>query len=367
MWWNERTCAALVLAVLALTAPVANAQTLKYPFGITGKYTPEGMLVQTVTPNSPLEQAGVQKGDVILKIDGQLITNQEDLVAVVNSSGGSILLVIRKGDTGRTLRRTADLGGGGAKPGIRAPYLLGVIGKFTRDGMLVGSTVPGTPAEGLKLQKGDLIARINNQTVRSQEELHAVLNASGGSATLLVRNGQTGRAGTVNVDLTTYQLGALGEFTRDGVVIATVAPGTPAARAGVQKGDLITRIDNQMVRNQKDFNAAVNNSGGSVVLTIVRPPAGRPTRVPVDLMNNPLGAWCEPDKEGMRVTTVSTSSSADLIGLQRGDVILKVDEQRVRTQDELVSALYNSGGFVTLVVRKGQTGRVVKLEADLAR
>jgi S1-C subfamily serine protease len=274
--------------------------------------------------------------------------------------------VVRKGTSGRTVRVTADLEGRGGK-GIWAPYFLGVIGQFTKDGLLIATAIPDTPAAALGLGKGDLIARINNQPVRTQEEFYAVLNDSGGQATLVVRSGKTGRVGTLDVDLTTYQLGALGEFTRDGMAIATVAPGTPAERCGLQRGDVIVRIDNQPVRDQDEFKTVVNNSGGTVTLAVRKAAGGRPVLLQVDLMNNPLGAWCEPDKEGMRITAVARESSAGRIGLERGDVILKIDDERVRSQQDLLAALYNSGGFITMAVRKGQTGRVVKLEADLAR
>jgi S1-C subfamily serine protease len=64
---------------------------------------------------------------------------------------------------------------------------------------------------------------------------------------------------------------------------------------------------------------------------------------------------------------VAADTPAGQAGLERGDVILKVDDRRVRSRADLAAALRNSGGFVTLTVRKGQTGQVVKLDTDLAR
>jgi S1-C subfamily serine protease len=356
----------MLTALLLLAAGAsADAQTLKYPLGILGKYTTDGMLVQRVETGSPMDRVGVQPGDVILKIDGQLIQNQDDLAAVLNTSGGTILLTLRKNDSGRTVRLSADLTGKGK--GIQAPYFLGVIGKYTRDGMLLSTIIPGTPAARLGLQSGDLILKINNQFIGNQADLCTVLNSSGGSATLVVRSGRTGRVGSLDVDLTTYQLGCLGDFTRDGLLIATVAPATPAERSGLQPGDLIARVDNQVVRTQKDFNALINNSGGTVTLLVRKAADGLPVRLFVDLMNNPLGAWCEPGADGMRLTAVAADTPAAALGLNRGDVLLKVDDQRVRTQNDLIAALNNSGGLVTLSVRKADTGRVIRLEADLAR
>jgi S1-C subfamily serine protease len=355
--------AALAL-VLSLHA-TAEAQTPKYSLGAFGKYTPDGMLIQQVTPGSPLDRVGLRPGDVIVKMDGQFITGQVDLAAVLDSCGGSLALAVRKNGTGRCVRITADLEGKGR--GVRVPYLLGVIGKYTSEGMQINLVVPGSPAAVVGLAPGDLILRINNQVIRNQEDLFSVLNSSDGSVTLQVRDGRTGRTGKLEVDLTIYELGALGEFTRNGMLIATVAPGTPADRFGLRPGDLIVSIDNQPVRNQGDFRTLINSSGGTVLLQLRKAPSGMPMKLVVDLMNNPLGAWCEPAAEGMRVTTVGPDTPASRSGLQRGDTLLKVDDTRVRTQNDLTGALLNSGGFVMLTVRKGDTGRVGKLDVDLTR
>ncbi|MGK4277479.1 PDZ domain-containing protein, partial [Escherichia coli] len=86
------------------------------------------------------------------------------------------------------------------------------------------------------------------------------------------------------------------------------------------------------VRNQKEFEKALKDSGGSVVLLVQRGATGQVGRLPVDLTNTPLGAWCEAAAEGMRVTSVAADTPAAQAGLERGDVILKVDDQRVRAQ-----------------------------------
>lgn len=361
--WKRTAVALLVLALGLVAGDPAHAQTPKYSLGILGKYTADGMLIQTVTPGSPSDRIGLQPGDVILKMDGQLIQNQDDLLTVLNSSGGTVLLIVRKTATNRIVRLSLDLGG----KGIQAPYLLGVIGTYTPDGMRIAIVVPGTAAARIGLQPGDVIGRINNQVVRSQNDLYAVLNTSGGSASLLVRKGANGRVVRLDADLATYQLGALGTFTRDGMLIATVAPGTPAERAGLQPGDVIGRIDNQVIRNQKDYSDAINNSGGSVTLLVRKGGTGAVGRLFVDLMNNPLGAWCEPGADGMRITAVAAGTPAERLGLQRGDVILRIDDERVRSQNDLLQALSRSGGLVSLVVRKGQSGRLVRLDADLTR
>jgi S1-C subfamily serine protease len=353
---------AALVGVLALGS-LAAAQELKYPVGMIGKYAPDGMLIQKVASGTPADKAGLERGDLILKVDGRLITNQEDFVTVVNSSGGQVVLVVKKGN-GRVGRVGLDLAGTN-KLGPPAPYFLGVVGKFTADGLLVAGAVPGTPAARAGLDKGDLIGRINGQPIVTQADFFAALYGSGGSVTLTVKKAG-GRVGKLDVSLTTYELGVVGDFNRDGMVIGVVAPATPAAYVGLQKGDMILRIDNQPVRSQKDFDRLINNSGGVVTLMVQR--AGqRPTRLDVELMNNQLCAWCESATEGMRITAVVPGGPADLIGLRRGDTLVKIDDQRVRSNTDLVRALRSARGLVTITYRSGQTDRLTKIDVDLAR
>jgi S1-C subfamily serine protease len=351
------------MSVLAAVGPAA-AQDFKYPVGMFGKYTPDGMLVQKVVSGTPADKGGLQSGDLVLKVDGRLITNQDDFAGVINSSGGQVVLVVKKGTNGRVCRVGLDLAG--TRLGPPAPYFLGVTGSFTRDGMLVASAIPGTAAARAGLDKGDLIGSINDLPVATQADFFTVLYNSGGSVTLKVKKA-SGRVVRLDISLTTYELGAVGTFNKDGsVTVGVVAPATPAAFAGLQKGDVILRMDNQVVRNQKEFDRVIDNSGGAVTLLVQRP-GQRATRVEVDLMNNALCAWCEPAAEGLRITAVVPGGPADLIGLQRGDTLIRLDDQRLRGNADLVRALRNARGLVTLTYRQGATDRLTKIDVDLAR
>jgi S1-C subfamily serine protease len=353
-----------VLCFLAAAAPAA-AQEIRYPVGMLGKYTPDGMLIQKVIPDGPADKGGLKSGDLVLKVDGRLITNQEDFAAVINSSGGQVVMVVKKGTNGRIHRVGLDLAGTN-KLGPPAPYFLGVIGTFTRNGLLVGNSVPGTPAARAGLEKGDLIGSINNLPVVTQADFFTILYGSGGAVTLKVKKA-SGRVVSLDVSLTTYELGTLGTFNKDGnMTIGVVAPATPAAYVGLQKGDVILRIDNQPVRNQKEYDRLINNSGGAVTLRVQRP-GQRPTLVEVELMNNQLCAWCETATEGMRITAVVPGGPADLIGLRRGDTLVKIDDHRLRSNADLVRALRCARGLVTITYRQGATDRLTKIDVDLAR
>ncbi|MBD2569013.1 HhoA/HhoB/HtrA family serine endopeptidase [Anabaena lutea] len=72
----------------------------------------KGVLVMRVVPNSPAATAGIRRGDVIVQIDNQSITNAEQLQGVVEDSQlGQILQVkIQRGNQTQQLSvRTAEL------------------------------------------------------------------------------------------------------------------------------------------------------------------------------------------------------------------------------------------------------------------
>jgi Do/DeqQ family serine protease len=72
----------------------------------------DGVLVMRVVPNSPAAKAGIRRGDVILQIDGQVITSAEQLQNLVeNTSLGQLLQVrVQRGSQTQQLSvRTAEL------------------------------------------------------------------------------------------------------------------------------------------------------------------------------------------------------------------------------------------------------------------
>jgi serine protease Do len=63
---------------------------------------------------------------------------------------------------------------------------------------------------------------------------------------------------------------ALGLPERDGVLVRAVEEGTPAATAGLERGDLIVAVDGEALAGIDALHKAVDRAGGPLSLTVVR-------------------------------------------------------------------------------------------------
>ena len=197
-----------------------------------------GWLSTRLCPNRLHTRRGSNRGNLILKVDGKLVGSPAEFVNFINSSSGTVTLVVRKGDNGRILRTGLDLlGNKGAAP---LPYVLGVLGTFSKDGMSLQTVVNDSPAWKAGLEKNDTILHINDIPLTKPADLTVALAAANGKLTLHIRK-PDGRWGNVDVDLGFFSLGVVGQFSRFGMGVQTVAPGSPAEAAGLQPTDLVWR------------------------------------------------------------------------------------------------------------------------------
>ena len=90
---------------------------------------------------------------------------------------------------------------------------------------------------------------------------------------------------------------------RQGVILTSVAPGTPAALAGLRPGDLITSVGPRDVRSNEDFSMTLKEAGvGSVVdLTVWRALTPEPLKLSVELKGakNPALATAKAEEGGL--------------------------------------------------------------------
>lgn len=168
-------------------------------------------------------------------------------------------------------------------------------------GGLVSSLVDGGPASKAGLKVQDVVTSVNGKTIRSDRELLAEVARApvGKPADLEVwRNGskrhlnvtvverpddqQVSKSQELPADdpktlgisirpLTPDIASQLSSTSSDGVVVIDVARNSPAARAHLQRGDIIHRINTTDVRSPDEFiNALKTQSGDSFALLVER-------------------------------------------------------------------------------------------------
>ena len=175
----------------------------------------------------------------------------------------------------------------------------------------------------------------------------------------------------------------LGLKLPNGALVASVTPGSPAARAGLKLSDLIVAIDGQGIDdlNAFDYRFATRPLGGTAQLDIQR--NGKPVKLTVPLETAPdtgrdeiviksrspfQGAkvanispavadelHLDSNTEGVVVIDLADDATAASVGFQKGDIILAVNSQKIAKTSDLEKATRESARLWRItVVRGGQ-------------
>ena len=165
----------------------------------------------------------------------------------------------------------------------------------------------------------------------------------------------------------------------DGALVSQVEPNSPAAKAGVEEGDVITAVQSQPVHDPRDLArlVAAVHPGGATALTVHRDGQERTLSAQISALKEadatpaaaaeqrqPLGLALAPAENGAGVViaAVRPDSPAEEAGLRPGDVLKAVGNHAVTTPQDAANALRNAGkagGAVALrVLRDGQSAFV---------
>jgi len=170
----------------------------------------QGALVAEVTPDSPAERAGIQRGDVILRFGGKPVMEVRDLPrlvaetpvgtetdAVIQRSGKSTTVHIRVGELReeRLARTRSQEPEFGLAVQELTPDLAKGLGVPEGQGVVVARVSPGSLAEDAGLRQGDVILEVDRTPVKTREafEIAVRQRATGKSLLLLVRRRDTTR------------------------------------------------------------------------------------------------------------------------------------------------------------------------------
>ena len=183
---------------------------------------------------------------------------------------------------------------------------------------------------------------------------------------------------------------AFGLSQGGGALVADVTAGSPAEKAGIERGDIITELDGQAVQGPDDLSVHISElaPGTRVHLKVVH--NGQPRDISVILgelsekeeqaatstnkssalqgveVENLTPAIARqlgvaPSLTGVVITSVEPASAAAAADLENGDVILEVNRKPVRNIDDYDRALAGIGNqpVLLLVNRGGQAHFVV--------
>lgn len=376
-------------------------------------------------PREPRRQGGMGSG-VIVRGDGYLLTNNHvvdgaDQVTVELSDGRSLKAKVVGTDAPTDLAvlkvdaqnlPTLTLGDSdsvrvgdvvlavGNPLGVGQTVTMGIVSAKGRatglgDGSyedFIQTDAPinrGNSGGALVATNGELIG-INSQ----------ILTPSGGNIgigfaipanmarnvmTQLIEHGEVrrGRLGVTIQQITPELAQGLGLSTTNGALVSDIETGSPAAAAGLERGDVITALNGASVKGSNELRNEIAQlqPGTEVTLTLTRDGKSRDVKVKLAELagsgerasrsgateSGRFGLAVEPltadrarelgvrAQTGLVVTSVEPGSRAANAGLQAGDVIAQVDGQSVKTSDELRAALSKGDRPAVLLVHRQNT------------
>jgi serine protease Do len=169
-----------------------------------------GALIGDVSPNTPAAKAGLQKGDVIVKLNGQAVTDFVDLRLRISQMAPGTAVKLDVWRDGKTQDYTVALGelpekaeaeestgseSGGGLEGVEVQELTPEITQQLNlgagaHGVVVTSVDPSSPAAAAQppVGRGDVIAEINHKAIRSVSDYKQAVAAAGNQPLLLLVN-----------------------------------------------------------------------------------------------------------------------------------------------------------------------------------
>jgi serine protease Do/serine protease DegQ len=191
----------------------------------------------------------------------------------------------------------------------------------------------------------------------------------------LVEHGEIRRGvlGVTVQDLTHELAQAFGLSQTQGAVVTGVQPGSPAAKAGLEAGDIVLAINDKKVRNSADVRNTVGLLGVNEKVDIQVLHKGDTetlsARIAEPVVLQEDGKKIHPKlagtllreldagkgTEGIQVEKIHTASAAFQGGLRPGDIIVMANRQPVRTLADLRAAARN-GQELLLNIQRADGG-----------
>jgi serine protease Do len=177
---------------------------------------------------------------------------------------------------------------------------------------------------------------------------------------------------------------------KSGVLVASVVPGDPADRAGIQPKDIITEVDGKKVTTSRDLTnlAAGLGVGETARVTVLRDGRSKTLNVKVGKRPLTMAAVSENQQQekegkygfevteltpevaqrynvketaGVIVVKVDPNSKAQAAGIQQGDLIIEVNRKNVASVQDFKNLIdqHKEGDGINLLVKRMNAGLMV--------
>lgn len=205
-----------------------------------GQSQVRGVGLTDVVKSSPAERAGLKKGDVILRFDNEAVSSVRKLNRLVGESAPD-----------QTARLSISRGGSEQEVTV-------TLGKRNENADAWQMITP----------PGGLFRGVMPKDLPNVEGLRGMTpNGDGGFTFAFGNNRRIG----VSTQQLTKQLADFFGVKDGGVLITSVNENSPAEKAGLKAGDVITMVDGEKIEGPGDVSRALNKKeDGEVTLTVVR-------------------------------------------------------------------------------------------------
>jgi serine protease Do len=234
-------------ARIGVTVDDLNAQELKAAAG-----APSGVLIEDVDADGPAAKAGLREGDIVVDVDGERVRSARQFSRLIQETpaGRSVSLgVVRDGK-----RQTIDV-----TPDTRAFSF--PDGDLITRGIERGMRDIGPRLREIEPRLRELEPRLRE--FRFDGPLDFDFEMWPRITSPRARLG-------VQVNELTPQLAEYFGAKDGGVLVSSVAKDSPAEKAGLKAGDVITAINGDRVRNTDDLVDELSGKEGDVTVGILR-------------------------------------------------------------------------------------------------
>jgi serine protease Do len=198
-----------------------------------------GVEVKNVDGDGPAAKAGLKEGDVVLEYNGQRVEGTEQFIRMVRETpaGRQARLLVSRGGGTQTLTATI---------GTRMSHLVAA----GPDGFRFAVPVPPAPP---------VPPNMGERWWREMPDLPS--------------GNMSWRSGTLGIESESLAP-QLAQFfgVKEGVLVRSVNKNSPAEKAGVKAGDVITKVNSTAVDSPRDISSELRSARGkgSVTLTVMR-------------------------------------------------------------------------------------------------